>query len=584
MKKIKKKILAIINFFLNNNKDDKFNYINEVSFGLSESNLNYLNKIPFQTLNNRINHLQFKQKIIDLIYIHYKKILNIEISQKAFNLILSPFVYTFVDVIDYKIERILKAKKNNKKILFYKTREIFYEYPENYSELLSMLQSDKFNLQIDSEILNFFKFKSYYFSSSINLKKIIKNIFVKKFDNKNIKQEKLIKKLKKINKIYYYKLDFRNKYAIDKIFKHKKLKKLNLSRLNISFIKKNLNLRRKMLMMFNSKNKKEKIIFQLLLKYIPSLYLESIIQNLNKFISSNFLMPSYLISNPFGWWNDDFFRYFLATYIDQGGEYIDVQHNGSYFIFDNNEHFEISKCFRKYFFGWGDYCLKYNDTFYLPPLYTIRKKRKKIFKGRKILMICANVNRYFQGYRNSILDGGNHLSYFNNQVKFITYLKNKVVRDLYIRARYNRKDPNNYKKFLKEKFNQIKFDNIKNNTASDRINQNDVKIIIVDHLSTPWLEALNSNKPTIIFYNKENDKFSRDFKKILLNYKNNKIFFDSPVKAANWLNIIYKNNIIRKKWWNSKETQDFRKVLLKNFYKSQINSINIWSKKLLEII
>ena len=43
-------------------------------------------------------------------------------------------------------------------------------------------------------------------------------------------------------------------------------------------------------------------------------------------------VPFKIISNAHGWWGNDFFKYYLATCLNNNSKYIDVQHNGTYFI------------------------------------------------------------------------------------------------------------------------------------------------------------------------------------------------------------------------------------------------------------
>ena len=68
-------------------------------------------------------------------------------------------------------------------------------------------------------------------------------------------------------------------------------------------------------------------------------------------------VPAKIVSNQHGWWGDDYFRFYLSLSINNNTKYIDVQHNGTYFIFDNNAHFDISGMFRDRFVGWGKSCL-----------------------------------------------------------------------------------------------------------------------------------------------------------------------------------------------------------------------------------
>jgi putative transferase (TIGR04331 family) len=194
--------------------------------------------------------------------------------------------------------------------------------------------------------------------------------------------------------------------------------------------------------------------------------------------------------------------------------------------------------------------------------------------------MSANISRFFEGYRNSYLSGGQNLKYFYDQVLFFKKLKLNVIKDVLIRTRFNNKDPNDYMSFLRKQFNKIKIEDLKG-TAFNRLNQKDIKIIIVDHCSTPWLEALFVNKPLIIFWDKNINKISNKFSHIFKELRQNKILFNNPHEAANRLNEI---SNLSTDWWYSKKIQKLREKILILFFSYDKSSINMWNKKLRRLI
>ena len=193
--------------------------------------------------------------------------------------------------------------------------------------------------------------------------------------------------------------------------------------------------------------------------------------------------------------------------------------------------------------------------------------------------MSANIGRFFEGYRNSYLSGGQNLKYFFNQVSFLENLNDYNTKNISIRARFNSKDPNNYSSFLKKKFKKIKIEDIIN-TAFNILNRTDVKMIIIDHCSTPWLEAFYVNKPIIMFWDKEINKISKKFLYIFKKLEKNKILFYSPRKAAERLNEISKQNA---DWWYNNEIQKLREKILELFFSYNGNAVKIWNKELKKI-
>tara|TARA_Y100000389_G_scaffold147641_1_gene146567 strand:- start:38385 stop:40142 length:1758 start_codon:yes stop_codon:yes gene_type:complete len=566
---------------------------NSTNFFLSDSSTPLINYNKMNVLNNinlfnqnRNKLFKFNKKIINIIYKEYKKFYSSKISKKSFCLIISPFVFTFLDIIRSKYQSICECKKQIKAPLFSILDDKDFFYPNSFSEFLSKIQSDKFNLQLNTEIIMFKKFNHTIIKTDNDIKSQILDFFKKRKDKKNLKTIREIKnkKLNINNKTYFHKLDFRHNYALKKILKkNNKYKILENPKTYLEKLLKfeiDYELRKKILNKITHINPEEKFYVNVLIKYIPSLYLESIEENVKNLSNSLTEVPSSLVSNAHGWWGDDYFRYYLAVCINNKTKYVDVQHNGTYFIFDNNVHFDISSLFRSKFIGWGEACKKYIDCLQLPTLYTIQKKPKKKIDGKKIIFMSANVSRFFEGYRNSYLSGGHNLKYFFNQVLFFDNLNPDIMKNISIRARFNKKDPNNYASFVKKRFKKIKIENLKN-TSFNRLNQSNVKIIIIDHCSTPWLEALFLNKPLIMFWNKDINKTSNKFSYIFKELKENQILFDTPHEAAIRLNNIANQNI---NWWYSKKIQNLRKKILNLFFSHDNRSINMWNNELRNII
>ena len=159
-------------------------------------------------------------------------------------------------------------------------------------------------------------------------------------------------------------------------------------------------------------------------------------------------------------------------------------------------------------------------------------------------------------------------------------MNTKIIKNFIIRARFNQKDPNDYLYFFKKKFNKIKIESL-NKTAFERLSKPDIKIIVVDHCSTPWLEALFLNKPLIMFWDKDINVISKEFYELFEQLKLNKILFDNPQKAIERLNSVYDLNT---DWWYSNKIQKLRKKILNLFFSYNKEAIKMWNNRLTNII
>ena len=555
------------------------------------------NSTKYKKSNNDIysknNCEKLTSKIFEELYFNLNMQDKVKISKKAYRIILAPFLNNFIEIIYHKYKVYDQFVSKNKNLNLIVLDQNYFTYFNNFDEFLSFSQKDLFNSQLNSEIVNFNKyinFKRNFRTSFLkNRLKKIKNVLT---DSLKFKKNDTILNLsqKKIDQsINIYKLDFRHTYFLKKFIKYKNPIKKNITKdffknFNLIQSTQNKELRKKIINNLKSKKRIEQFIFKTTIKYLPSLYFESVINNFELLQNNIKSVPKLLISNAHGWWNDDKFKFYAGFCIQNSTKYIDIQHNGTYFFINRNPHYEISKYFRDYFLGWGESCENQNKNFKLPALYniknSIKQKKKNAIDNNKIIYMGASVRRYFGGYFQSYLSGGNSSFYYNLQFNFFKSLPNNIHKNLILRLRHNERDPRGYMSILKKKFNDLNIEDIKI-SASKRLAKDDIKIIVVDHCSTPWLEALYVNKPLILFWNKSENLINKKYQKIMNSLKKNKIYFECPIAAAKRLEEITKKDI---KWWyKEKKIQKLRKELLNLFFYSHSKPVREWNDKIKKI-
>ena len=80
--------------------------------------------------------------------------------------------------------------------------------------------------------------------------------------------------------------------------------------------------------------------------------------------------------------------------------------------------------------------------------------------------------------------------------------------------------------------------------------------------STPIIESLNLNLPSILFFDKNSWRFESDYTELVNDLMQKKLLFENENEAAKHINLIW-NNI--DEWWFSNEIQNLRQEFLKNF-------------------
>ena len=194
----------------------------------------------------------------------------------------------------------------------------------------------------------------------------------------------------------------------------------------------------------------------------------------------------------------------------------------------------------------------------------------------KILYISASPSAKIEEFNSAYGENGeNGLLYFNFINLFFNNLENIVYDHISFRD-YPSKD--NWLEFSKSKYvNLSKIQYFDDFSISAKETMLRSKLIITDYLATSFIEALVMNIPSIFFWNKKTyilDEVYSDFFNDLIDCG---ICQTNPVKAADFVNDLVKNNSI-KSWWYSKKTQSLRASFLKQNIGNPENALSYYLK------
>jgi len=220
-------------------------------------------------------------------------------------------------------------------------------------------------------------------------------------------------------------------------------------------------------------------------------------------------------------------------------------------------------------FGWQCEDAKFYAASSLFPFSISMRKTKY-----DILYISYSIEEVMSFYcSNYSIQGDLGIKYLECVRKLFHNLDSKILQNINYRGY-----PKDYcvtgLRFDKEKFlekylkrvNMVSSFKNKGETCKEQIAQSN--IVVVDFLSTAYLEALHMNVPTIVLWPPEimslDDKFSDFFDNLI----DAKIMHTSPITAAEHLMDVYENPNL---WWNEKKTQDLKDAWLsRNFGKPEI--------------
>ena len=220
--------------------------------------------------------------------------------------------------------------------------------------------------------------------------------------------------------------------------------------------------------------------------------------------------------------------------------------------------------------GWTD---KSYDVLPVGSLYKWKSKRKNK-KNIKILFISSVASNKSPFHSSMYGEQGmyNSKAYFQMTVNFLSNLKKEYLKEVYFRGHPHVKDirysdyaiSDNY--FLKSHLDKVNtVDYSTKNSAVDLISK--CEIVVINYLSTPWVQSLLANVPTVIIWNEEtyflDDDYLDYFDELIANH----IVFKKGEDAAQFLNEICMNP---NKWWLSNDVQRARSNFLKsNFMENE---------------
>lgn len=549
--------------------------------------MKYEKFIPILTLKlnaaNKVNYSSiFWKKYLSQALIRHITILhdfftrtenNFFPEQQRFN-IISTDSYIFSNTYEDQFE-LLVSSEIGQEMLFSMYVNLFYP---NSQELLVNLDvsakkiiSNKFNDKI-KKIYN----KTWIFFYHIRLEFKFKLILLKIF--------KIITSLFR-NRVVVGFLDvfYSEKYQLE-ILKQGKLKLNFINFININFkdtiIDKET---RKQLtnILSNNLDKFDKYFFYTLQYLLPTSFLE----NFNQFkIKSEILFSKYpnlkhIVSE--GWQSNTYSSFMLAYCSLKNIKHYYSEHTGFFHMYIGNVVDQKSKIADFYLStGWNS--TKIKNLIPLASLYNYNVKNEiKNVKGYDILYITnSNESRMYQygGFYSTM--EVNAFKHMNLIKSFFNNLNNEVLKKISIRdhpVQYQNKrlcyDKNSFCGNNYIRVNRAVSDYEIGKRAKDQILFS--KFVIIDSISTSYLECLFMNIPSIFFLNLNSNYLNSQYNDFFDELIEAKICWTCPFEAAKFVNSIHQNIDL---WWTSDKVQSARNNFLSLNFKKPELAISFYKK------
>ena len=548
--------------FTNSFKNE--NIVNKEKLGLwAEDKLIDIKKID--KYDYRWNSPIFLKQDIYKIKLQYFKYLK-EISKnlnkyhsenydnKYWEIILGPWLNTFLSIIYDRYQSLKYFSKNNKNVSS-STFFIFDEIklrPKNSYQFKFLSQSDLWNQFIYQKIAEnssfFKKIKIYYLSkmspdfidtqiASIypNKKQNTLKIFLKK----NI--VKIFTQSKKINLFLYdsglsYKTTFSLWTNINKL--------VSTSLFDFDVNKNNQNRSFEFIESKKKESELESINRILINELMPESFVESY-STISKNLKKNYNFIPKIIFTSFGYKVYDCFKIWSAKNIFHHRSKLILFQHGGFGTYENSLDEDHQISISNVYLSWG---WTYPKQKKIKPFFTSFKyPNVNLSKINKIMMVTAIKSKY-----SNTLYTGYHSSSWVNYIKFLDLFfqktSSKIKSNLILKG-YTLDYGWDYTELLKKNHKEI---SIYNDNKSFGELVKIYKLNIITYNGTSLLQSLSSGNPTIILWDSSIWRTSSISKKYFKLLQDCQILFDDIGKASIHLNNIYDDI---DSWWNQSDLQ-----------------------------
>ena len=506
------------------------------------------------------------------------KVHNVNHDYKTWRIILGPWLSMFIFIFFERFSNVEKTFQNKKidKCLFLDLDKRLF-VPYDAREFVDFAQEDYWNQFLYQKIA-----QQFLDEKKIIIKKNQKNYQFIKYSEKLKKKYTGQKFSKFINfliyilnlfnrkkyKFFIYGNNFRLKDQFNLAFK---LRQLPMIRAQIKEkINRKINdkLRESFRKKIKFRNKFDNICFNSICDFLPTLFLENY-KDFNLYEKkANLPTKPKVVFISTALWFQTKVMFFIAKLIkNKKTKFIYSQHGGTYGLSKYNwaEKFEISVADIYLSWGWKNKINKNIKRFFI---FKNIKRENRVKKN--LLMVLNNRTRYFISTDSSF---GTEIysNYISNVTGFLNNLDKSIKENTILRMPPSSKEKNNFSENLKKNFEF-------SNTQSFSKACNNSKLIVHTYNSTPFLETISSNLPTILILKKNDNPFKNEAKPFIKNLVKNKILFYDAKLAAKFVNKLWNENI--DDWWNDNKTQKAINKFITN-YANTTNNISEEIKKII---
>lgn len=325
----------------------------------------------------------------------------------------------------------------------------------------------------------------------------------------------------------------------------------------------------------------ESILVQTLPQNFPTLYLEGYKECVNLVRQTFKSFPRLIISSAHGWYTNEMFKYYAAISSDHGTRIASMQAggaNGTYLYFAQQAHEERMSDV-EFVWGWAEdnkSKLRNTPCFYTTSIIEKSDGNVKRCTGSKVLFMQAGpLERYLRWMYSTPYGGGAGQQYIDWQIRFFDTLPDDIRKNFLYRAKKQRDDGQHFVGQIVEAFPELTLEDNQVIPGSERILSQDVRLVVIDHCSTGYLEAFAANKPTLLYWNPDSWLMNEHANIYFDKLRSAGILFDTPEEAADAITHRYEDPL---EWWSQDNVQKIRAEVLNKYGWGTKDWLNKWEE------
>lgn len=318
----------------------------------------------------------------------------------------------------------------------------------------------------------------------------------------------------------------------------------------------------------------EHVFVQGLPQNLPALYLEGYSSAREEVLAKHPRIPR-VITSAVGWYTNEPFKFLAAEAAGKGSRLVAMQHGGGYGVYhlSAQEMHEVRLCDSYFTWGWGQENGSRLRNVPAPLLSELTNRVRRPRRDRLgSLVFIATINpRYFYRF-NPQPQGTQMEDYFNWEFRFLRALP-EAIRDQLLMRLYPEDFGHQARQRLLERFPKLRWDTL----SSSHRSLHRSRLVVIDHVGTPLLEAMRANVPTVLYWNPFAWEVREEAQPYFEQLRAVGILWDSPEAAATHVENVMAQPL---EWWASGRVQDVREKFVERYALGRENWWEQWGQAL----